>query len=181
MEMLYRGRLHSHYERRLLEGQRKQEALFDTLRAALSVGDIGYGDRLPATRALAKWYGLSRGSVNLVYDMLAAEGYVQASVGQGTFAAYKPLQVPTAEDDREQHTKAHIRLSSWAHRLSAQRQADQYIEEQHPIHLDLSIGWVDPSSFPADAWKHAVYKEVRDFVGKQNSDAANPEGSLQLR
>jgi GntR family transcriptional regulator/MocR family aminotransferase len=40
---------------------------------------------LPATRDLARQYGLSRGTIVTAFEQLKSEGYVEGSVGSGTF------------------------------------------------------------------------------------------------
>jgi GntR family transcriptional regulator / MocR family aminotransferase len=61
--------------------------LADYLRGLVIAGRIGVGQKLPATRELAQALGLSRNTVNLAYDALAADRVVTAHVGQGTFVA----------------------------------------------------------------------------------------------
>jgi GntR family transcriptional regulator/MocR family aminotransferase len=41
--------------------------------------------RLPATRDLARQYGLARGTIVAAFDQLRAEGYLEGRVGSGTF------------------------------------------------------------------------------------------------
>ena len=61
--------------------------VYRALRQAILEGRLPPGDRLPATRALARELGLSRNVVLLAYDQLYAEGYVEGRVGAGTFVA----------------------------------------------------------------------------------------------
>jgi GntR family transcriptional regulator / MocR family aminotransferase len=46
---------------------------------------LGPGQRLPATREIARHYGLSRGTVLNAIDDLKAEGYIRGVPGSGTF------------------------------------------------------------------------------------------------
>lgn len=55
------------------------------LRSEILEGRLGPGARLPATRDLARQYGLSRGTIVSAFDQLRAEGYVDGSVGSGTY------------------------------------------------------------------------------------------------
>ncbi|MGH7321435.1 MAG: PLP-dependent aminotransferase family protein [Candidatus Rokuibacteriota bacterium] len=50
--------------------------------------------KLPATRELAQTLGLNRATVATAYDMLVAEGWARAHVGQGTFAAAREISSP---------------------------------------------------------------------------------------
>ena len=59
--------------------------LSSALRTEILEGRLRPGARLPATRDLARQYGLSRGTIVSAFDQLKAEGYVEGSVGAGTY------------------------------------------------------------------------------------------------
>ncbi len=59
--------------------------LVGALRAEILERRLAPGARLPATRDLARQYGLSRGTIVSAYQQLEGEGYIQGSVGSGTF------------------------------------------------------------------------------------------------
>src|SRR5262245_59948249 len=61
--------------------------LYDSLRTAILEGRLGVGSRLPTTRELSKHYDLARGTVVTAFENLKAEGYVNATVGSGTYVA----------------------------------------------------------------------------------------------
>lgn len=61
------------------------QQLFGKLRAMILSGELAGGTRLPATRQLVKTLGCSRSTVLLVFEMLAAEGYVESRQGSGTY------------------------------------------------------------------------------------------------
>ncbi len=67
--------------------QTRQQAVFDRLRKGILAGALPAGARLPPTRALASELGVARQTVVLAYERLAAEGYVRARTGSGTFVA----------------------------------------------------------------------------------------------
>ncbi|ALM84481.1 PLP-dependent aminotransferase family protein [Bordetella sp. N] len=58
--------------------------IYDRFRGAIAAGTVKPGDRIPSARALAKEMGVARGTVELAYSLLAAEGYVQARGQAGT-------------------------------------------------------------------------------------------------
>jgi len=58
--------------------------LYDELRAAILEGRLPRGARIPATRDLAARYGVSRGVVVSVFELLDDEGYLTSRVGSGT-------------------------------------------------------------------------------------------------
>jgi GntR family transcriptional regulator/MocR family aminotransferase len=59
--------------------------LYDEIRSAIIVGDLPPGSRLPSSRSLASQCHIARGTVVAAFDQLAAEGYVESGVGNGTF------------------------------------------------------------------------------------------------
>src|SRR5512132_139501 len=66
-------------------GQPAQTWVYGAIRAAILSGQPRAGARLPATRDLARQHGLARGTVVAAFAQLRAEGYVQPTVGSGTF------------------------------------------------------------------------------------------------
>src|ERR1700678_3492157 len=59
--------------------------LFTALRADILGGRLRPGARLPATRDLARQYGLARGTIVNAFEQLQSEGYIEGSVGSGTY------------------------------------------------------------------------------------------------
>ena len=59
--------------------------LSTSLRAEILDGRLRAGSRLPATRDLARQYGLSRGTIVSAFEELKSEGYVVGTVGSGTY------------------------------------------------------------------------------------------------
>jgi GntR family transcriptional regulator/MocR family aminotransferase len=59
--------------------------LVAALRAEILDGRLRPGARLPASRELARQYGLSRGTIITAFRQLEAEGYIHGNVGSGTF------------------------------------------------------------------------------------------------
>ena len=55
---------------------------------------LALGERLPSSRVLASDIGVSRNLVTSAYEQLAAEGYLEATVGRGTFVAVRQSENP---------------------------------------------------------------------------------------
>jgi GntR family transcriptional regulator / MocR family aminotransferase len=66
-------------------GKSASHWLYESLREAILEGRLRPGIRLPATRDLARQYRLARGTVVNAFDQLKSEGYIQGSVGSGTY------------------------------------------------------------------------------------------------
>jgi DNA-binding transcriptional MocR family regulator len=66
--------------------------LYEQVAGRIRSGELGDGERLPATRELAGSLGLNRTTVAAAYQMLEAEGMIAGKVGKGSFVT----AVPTA-------------------------------------------------------------------------------------
>jgi GntR family transcriptional regulator / MocR family aminotransferase len=61
--------------------------LYEAMRSEILSGRLCPGRRLPATRELARQHGLARGTIVNAFEQLASEGYVEGSVGSGTYVS----------------------------------------------------------------------------------------------
>jgi GntR family transcriptional regulator/MocR family aminotransferase len=97
--------------------------LYEALRAKILEGGLRPGARLPATRDLARQYGLARGTIVNTFEQLKSEGYVDGSVGSGTYVSKilpdELLQVPGENGTgRSAPRKRRRRVSDYAGRVS---------------------------------------------------------------
>jgi GntR family transcriptional regulator/MocR family aminotransferase len=63
--------------------------IYDRIRNAIATGMLKPGDRIPSARALSKELGLARGTIEMAYSLLAAEGYIEARGQAGTIVSPK--------------------------------------------------------------------------------------------
>ncbi len=61
--------------------------IYSSLRTEILDGRLRPGARLPGTRDLASQYSLSRGTIVNAFEQLKSEGYVEGSVGSGTYVS----------------------------------------------------------------------------------------------
>jgi len=61
--------------------------LHDSLCTEILQGRLRPGTRLPATRDLASQYGLARGTIIAAFEQLKSEGYLEGTMGSGTFVS----------------------------------------------------------------------------------------------
>lgn len=61
--------------------------LYNALRTEILEGRLRPGARLPATRDLARQYDLSRGTIVNAFEQLRSEGYIDGSIGSGTYVS----------------------------------------------------------------------------------------------
>jgi GntR family transcriptional regulator/MocR family aminotransferase len=132
--------------------------LYDSLRAAILEGRLGLGSRLPTTRELSKEYGLARGTVVIAFESLKAEGYVNATVGSGTYVACElPETLLVAPRAARETRKAQPRrrLSAVARRLSPLL---GYPEGPTPA---FRIGQPALDQFPTTLWAQVASRRLR--------------------
>jgi GntR family transcriptional regulator/MocR family aminotransferase len=97
--------------------------LYAALREEIVMGRLRPGARLPSTRELAKQYGLSRGTIMNSFDQLKAEGYLEGTVGSGTYVSGvlpDELLEVGGEGRKRQETTRRVekRISSYAQRVN---------------------------------------------------------------
>ncbi|SDD32254.1 GntR family transcriptional regulator / MocR family aminotransferase [Paenibacillus sp. UNCCL117] len=158
----------------------KHEALYEALRDTIVNGRLGFGMRLPSTRELAALYGLSRGTVNQVYETLASEGYVVSSVGRGTSVAYR--YAPPAAHSPAEEAEDDFHLSAWAQRLTEPPSEPrlQAAEAQSAI-INFASGRTDRRLFPREAWNRCLYAQIRAEEGRGEGDGSGAQGDNRLR
>jgi GntR family transcriptional regulator/MocR family aminotransferase len=61
--------------------------VYDRVRASIIEGRLLPGERVPSARALAAQLGLSRGTIDLAYAVLAGDGYLVTEGARGTFVS----------------------------------------------------------------------------------------------
>src|SRR5262245_64420406 len=65
--------------------------IYRQLLDAVLDGRLRPGERLPPSRELALRLDVSRNTVTVAYERLAAEGFVNGRIGSGTFVSTEPL------------------------------------------------------------------------------------------
>ena len=133
------------------------EQLYSAIASAVREGTLPAGEKLPSKRELCAQLGVSRSTVETAYELLRAEGYVNARPRSGYYAA-DYVALPQGE---------------LPHRVTVQAPPAPTPE---PL---LSTSAVDVSCFPYASWAK-LYKEV-----VYNSPAllqrGDPRGELCLR
>ncbi len=61
------------------------EQIYDYIKLEIRKGKLRFGEKLPSTRSLAEFLQVSRSTVELAYEQLLSEGYVEARPYRGYF------------------------------------------------------------------------------------------------
>ena len=149
------------------------------LRELILEGGFRAGERLPASRTLARELGVSRTTIIEVFDRLVSEGLVQSHTGSGTFVS----EVLKASRPKPQQSDAPavVRVAPRLSRLMAQA-VTRFGDRQRLPHLPRAFTTALPAfdAFPMAQWARLSAKYLRggrdDIMGY-----GDPNGSPQLR
>lgn len=135
------------------------EQIYQYIKGDIQKGRISAGEKLPSTRSLAKYLEVSRSTVELAYEQLISEGYIESVPYKGTFV----LDV-----------KELYRLKP--RRATVYRQE----EKKSDILYDFSPHGVDLKRFPYQVWR----KLSKDVLSEDKSELfrmGDPQGEYGLR
>lgn len=160
----------------------KRLALYYAIRDCIASGVLVMDMRLPSSREMAALYGLSRGTVNEVYDMLSSEGYVTSGVGRGTFVTFQPPKPRPPELSRQDV----YLLSDWGNRLNEQQGwraeniTDHRCEERRMV--DFQAFGPNSQWFPVKEWNRCLYAQARLLANSEHQHAGiSTLGDASLR
>lgn len=139
------------------------QQLYDSLAAQIRDGRLRTGDRLPGKRSLAAQLAVAVNTVDTAYQMLVAEGYLEARPKSGFFVL--------------EYTDALPQPSSAAPPVrEAENEED---EAAPPVRFDLSTGAVDTALFPFRTWGR-IQKELL-YAGGELLCHGHRQGDGELR
>ena len=141
------------------EAQTRVTTIAASLRRRIVSGNLGPGDQMPSVRELARASGVSAFTAARVYDLLVAEGIVDARRGAGYFVAKganrlntRPASIPEPLAD-----------SIW----SLRRGYDSRL-----VRVDAGCGWLPPNWLFADGVRAALTQVARKpatYAGRYGS------------
>ena len=141
------------------------EQLYESLAEAMRAGELAAGTRMPGKRRLAAELSVSVNTVDGAYQILAAEGYLEARERSG-FYVQEYLALPTRPET--------------ANAAPAPREAVPRPETVgSAIKYDLSTRGVDPELFPFRTWAR-LQKELL-YSSPQLLTHGDAQGDRELR
>ncbi|MGA3092507.1 MAG: PLP-dependent aminotransferase family protein [Terriglobales bacterium] len=134
--------------------------LYGALRARILEGRLRPGARVPATRDLARQYKLARGTIVNAFEQLKAEGYVDSSVGSGTYVSKilpdELFQVPQEDGpERPAPRRRRMKVSDYAGRV----QLFQNLEVRPSRAFRANLPALD--LFPTTLWAKVAARRLR--------------------
>ena len=151
------------------------------LKTKIRAGGLGPAARVPSTRALARDLGVSRNTVMLAYEQLAAEGYLVSRHRGATSVARVGPPRPALAPARPAAERP-AAISAYARRLTARLD----LAPSHPpgprptLRYDFRYGRPAVDEFPREIWRRLLAAHAR----RASADAlgyGSPAGHAPLR
>jgi GntR family transcriptional regulator/MocR family aminotransferase len=147
----------------------RTSGIYRALLEAIRAGRLEVGDRLPPTRALAHDLGVARNTVATAYERLAAEGFLESRVGDGTYVTDLAAPRPAPR-----------RVGALTPRRGWRFQPLPVSGGDSVPPYDFRVGIPDASLFPFDTWRRLVAAELRQGAHSPGT-YAEPGGHPKLR
>lgn len=137
--------------------------LYHGIRTAILDGRLHPGERLPASRDLAKSLGISRNTVVTSFDLLTSEGYLETRIGAGSFVA-RSLPDREMEAGRKDKSETNQSSKERAPRLSQSAKRMLAYQRRFPrfrVARPFSPATPDLDGFPFDLWARLLRRSWR--------------------
>ena len=136
------------------------QQIYDYIREEIRRRQILPGERLPSSRSLSSYLQVSRSTVELAYEQLVSEGYLESIPYRGYFAC-------------EMEELYHIE--------GMQRESEVVREERKPEYRwDFAVSGIEPGGFPHNAWKK-ISKDVLNHADPELFQLGDSQGEYGLR
>ncbi|MDI1338469.1 PLP-dependent aminotransferase family protein [Polaromonas sp.] len=155
--------------------------VYQALKSGIREGRFGPGSRLPSTRALAADLGVSRNTVTLAYEQLAAEGYV-ASKDRSSTTVLGIEQPRTLVQPVAGYASQPVQLSAYARRLMQDKIAPPAAAfgRRPGVRYDFRYGSAALDEFPNEIWRRLLSVHARQ-ASRDTLGYGFPAGHLPLR
>ncbi len=151
--------------------------IYRQLLDAVLDGRLRAGERLPATRELARRLDVSRNTVAAAYERLTAEGVLVGQVGVGTFVS----SVPTPDRRKRGRPRTAPAGSGLRPRRLWMSIPDRgHGDDSHGYAYDFRVGVPDARLFPFETWRRLMGRQLRP-AAVHAFGYGDPEGHPGLR
>ncbi|MGX9430552.1 MULTISPECIES: MocR-like pyridoxine biosynthesis transcription factor PdxR [Bradyrhizobium] len=157
-------------------GRMGARRIYEALRDQILGRTYGTDGLLPSSRALAGELGVSRSTVTVAYEQLAAEGFIDVRHGA------RPRVARSVVDGGKSHAVSRpptrsVPLSEFGERL--RKDPPRWTEPLRDLVANFRYGDLSPADFPVLAWKKAIVAAVTRRPERLAYD--DPCGALRLR
>lgn len=138
--------------------------LYEELRRAILTRRLLPRQRVPSTRALALSLGISRSTVTQSYEQLLSEGYLQTTIGSGTFVCPKLPDELLRSDSIEsiyQIIPPPIQLSTYGASLA---DAEPLVTADPESSISFRYGRPALDQFPIELWRKLLSRHCRSNI-----------------
>ena len=135
------------------------EQIYDHIKSDIQNGRLRYGEKLPSTRALSKHLEVSRSTVELAYEQLLSEGYIESAPYRGFFVAQIDELYQLKKEEKKPERKR---------------------EKKRTYRYDFTPNGVDLNSFPYNVWRK-LSKECLIDDKAEMFRLGDPQGEYGLR
>ena len=136
------------------------EQIYQYIKGEIRSGNIACGEKLPSSRALANHLEISRSTVEMAYEQLLSEGYIETIPCKGVYVSD---------------------VEGLYHQTLDMESADEsLVLEKKKYRYDFSPYGIDLQSFPYNTWK----KISKDVLSKPQTEllkSGNAQGEESLR
>lgn len=139
------------------------EQIYRFIKEEIRQGRIAAHTKLPSTRRLSDRLGVSRSTVQLAYDQLVAEGYLEPEACRGYFAA-----------------EIDVLLSLGEERTNLPEAEDPAQKGGQEMEIDFSPRGIDLDNFPFNTWRK-LSRETLTMANKNLFTSGDPRGEPALR
>ena len=136
------------------------EQIYQHIRREIQSGRIPAGEKLPSSRRMSANLQVSRSTVDLAYEQLLSEGYIESVPYKGYYVCsleglcHMEFKEPEREERRQQ--------------------------EQEQYSYDFAVSGIDPDGFPYNLWRK-ISKEVLSEEDPQLYQLGEPQGEPGFR
>ena len=149
------------------KGKCLYEQIYEYIRQEIREGKLQQGERLPSTRSLAEYLQISRSTVDVAYEQLLSEGYIEARPYRGYFVCKIEELFRLEEKAGEQGTLAG-------------ENTDKRAVSGETYTYDFSPTKIDMSCFPFGVWRR-INKNVLSDDNIRLFSKGNAQGDYSLR
>lgn len=150
------------------------EKIYEYIKNEIVDGKISKGEKLPSTRLLAKNLSVSRSTVELAYDQLLAEGYIEAEPYRGYFVC----DIEALYQLEQQSPLVILKKNAGNAEKDTFNEIAQKSNNQQKI--DFSPYAIDTQNFPYNVWRK-LHKNVLLDDREEILLSGDGQGDYELR